>query len=341
MTQVWISSPESEGGAKLVDTSLIPGWDEGNRVAQEQAAADHDWGGFGNLVRGTLAAVVGGMMGGGAMGAMGGAAGAEGGTLAGGAFDMGGMGSASNLFGVGGTGTALGAGGAMDMGVGTGGWMDFLGSQASNLGMDGVGSFAQDIGNPGSGGLADILKGKVFGDIGLGDLLKTGGNFLFNQMNAKNAQNSANQLLSQGNALNQPQRFPYQQQALDLLSNPQDYMQNNPFAASVADRYKNYVIPAQLGKTGNPGEVLDRNGSAFANAIAGNYNSLAQILQGYGGFNQGAPNTGAAAALMSQGNNASNESFRGFGSLIEKGFPDIFNNGNKTNPTSGSTTLFS
>lgn len=191
--------------------------------------------------------------------------------------------------------------------------------------------------------ISQWVKTPILGDITTGDLLKTGANFLFNNKSADRAQQMMNQVADRGDALKQPERAPFQAVAQDLILNPQEYMQNNPFATAVADRFKNYIIPAQLGKSGNPGEVLDRNGSQFVNAIAGNYNSLAQILQGYGGYNQGAPNTAGMAALGQGSLQSSNEAYRGFGSILEKGFPDLFGGGKTgttTDPTSGAKRLF-
>lgn len=230
----------------------------------------------------------------------------------GGAFDMGGMGGAMS--------------GASGVASGGGGWLDFFGNGIKELG-------------------SKLSQPTGMGNITMGDLLKTGGNFLFNQFSADRANSLMEKVMQQGSALNQSQRQPYQALALDLMQNPQQYMQNNPFATALADRYKNFIIPAQLGKSGNPGMVLDQAGGQFANAISGNYNELANILMGYGGFNQGPGNTGAAAGIGMQGLQNQNEAFRGFGSLAEKGFPDIFKKnpmaqGGGSNPVSGASTIF-
>lgn len=325
----------------------------------------------------TIGIALGGM---GLEAALGGAGAAAGGGAAAGSglsasqlagFDMalGGLGGAEGAASLGAT---FGGGAAAS---GGGGLLDWFSNAASNVGnsisngvsslfggggnalsgtalaeeiaaLTGSGMATGGMGSMAGGGLASLFGGGggngLFGNLGAGDFLKTGLNYLINQSGAKDSNEFMNKLMTQSSALDQPQRAPFQQMGLNLLQNPQTYFQNNPFATSMANFVKNNVMPAQMGKSGNPGEVIDRNSSQFATAVGGNYNELANILMGYGGFNQG-PGYGAtaAASLFPGFQRQQAESFRGLGDLAEKAFPSVFGNGGggggKTNSVSGAS----
>lgn len=203
-------------------------------------------------------------------------------------------------------------------------WTDYLSNYATK-----VGDALTKPGVVGNGSLAS--QG-----------VSAGMNYLVNQFMGNKAHGQAQDLIHQSAPINQPQRLPYQQQAQELLLNPQSYMQNNPFATNLAKYYREGVIPANVAKSGNPAQVLDKAGSQFATSIAGNYNELASLLATYGGFNQGAGNTGAGAALMGQGNQFNAEAFRGAGGLVRDAAERVFGNPEQpnTNTISGSTTFF-
>lgn len=189
--------------------------------------------------------------------------------------------------------------------------------------------------SPESGSLLDYLsKGpgnnQSFAGLQPSDLMKTGLNLGIQQLLAQRQQQQAQQIQQAGNPLNDPARQPFQQQATNMVNNPQDYFTNNPFASQLAAMYKNNIIPRQLAKSGNAGEVLDRNGSQFATALGGNYNQLLQTLSGLGGFNQPNSGVGASVPLLQGSNTATNEAFRGFGGLASKSLDGIF--GDVTRP---------
>lgn len=236
-----------------------------------------------------------------------------------------------------------------------GGWLGSLdgndmswGDGPSNEGVDpSTGEYAGESGNAGSG----TYGGSGGGGTGLGGMPSwlsqagrifgpTVANGLINAYMGNRAQHQASDLVGRSDPLNQSQRRPYQDMAQNLLSNPQDYMQNNPFAKSLTDLYKNHVIPANMAKSGNTGFEADRSGAQFATALSGNYNNLAQILAGYGGFNQGGPNTNAASPLYGQSNQNYGEIFRGAGDAASKmfGTPQA-PSAPQTNPITGSTVL--
>lgn len=227
------------------------------------------------------------------------------------------------------TGLGASAASGFNAAAGGGGILDWLGSTASNY-------------LPG-----EASTGAGSAGIGMGDLFKAGGNFLINQFQANRAQHQASDLMSQQNPLNQSERKPFQAQANELMLHPEKYLQNNPFAKSVADRYKNFIIPSQFAQSGNAGEVLDRNGSQFVNAISGNYNNLLQQMATFGGYNQG-PGSNGVAQLMMQGNKNFGESFRGLGDVTEKLFGNVSKPGSSgnmvssfpENPITNSTTYF-
>lgn len=154
-----------------------------------------------------------------------------------------------------------------------------------------------------------------------GDLAKAGLNFGVNAYLGNRAGQQANEAATQGNALEQAQRAPFQNAALGMVQNPQDYLTNNPFATALTSHYKNNVIPTNIAKSGNTGFEADRLGGQFATALGANYNELLGTLMGYGGFNQG---TGYSAVVAGQGAQQQNqfnaEAFRGLGNIAEKVF---------------------
>lgn len=259
---------------------------------------------------------------------------------AGGAMDMGvGLGEVAQGFGVGGGAEGLGA-------VGGEGLLDFLGGDAmSSLDTSGFGG-AFDAGGMGVAdaaggamdmgvGLGDVFSGAgagatnmegltaALGKFGLtpGDLAKMGLNFGVNSYLGNKQEDIANQAANKGDALQQQQRAPFQQAALGMVQNPQDYLQNNPFATAMTSHFKNNVIPANVAKSGNTGFEADRLGGQFATALGQNYNELLGTLMGYGGFNQGAGYSGAAyGSAATQGNQFNAEAFRGLGNVAEKIF---------------------
>jgi hypothetical protein len=192
----------------------------------------------------------------------------------------------------------------------------------------------------GGGSFMDFLsKGpgssQGFGGLQPSDFMKTGLNLGIQQLLTQRQQSQAQQVQRAGNPLNDPQRAPFQQQATNMANNPGDYFANNPFASSLAAYFKNNVIPSQVAKSGNPGEVIDRTGSQFATALGGNYNQLLQTLMGGGGFNQGNSGIGASVPLMQGANNSFNESFRGLGGLASKSIDSVF--GDPTRPNSNAS----
>lgn len=222
---------------------------------------------------------------------------------------------------------------------GSGSLMDWIGSTAQSIGQgvtnfapgewDWMGQIGKGVGAGGNGGWMQTLAG-------------AGVNFLGNNYMRQQSEKEARRLMEQGNPLNDPRRQPYQQMSNELMMNPQNYFQNNPFASQLSAHFKNNVIPQQVATTGNPNLVLDRAGSQFAQAIGGNYNELANILMGYGGFNAPNQGVGASAQAGQKGLDFQNKSFAGFGEIAAKMFGNPQNpkpTGTNQNPITGSVVL--
>lgn len=198
----------------------------------------------------------------------------------------------------------------------------------------------QVAGSTGSGALGNFMGG-ASGTLQGSDLVKAGLQYLINNKQSSQAKEMMDYLASKGDALQQPQRAPYQAMSLEMLQNPQSYFQNNPFATALAAQYRNNVIPTQVAKSGNPGQVIDQAGSQFATALGENYNNLAQILSTYGGFNQGAGYSAAAAGSMfpyMQG--ADTRKYAGIGDILEKGWPSSNQGGAMNNQSSPFQNVF-
>jgi hypothetical protein len=251
-----------------------------------------------------------------------------GGTLSGGAFSSAGGGGLT----MGGTGMGLSVTPEASMAAGFGGATGAGGAAASTAG---------------SGSLLDWLGGSMGKSVVGGAL----GNALVNGALGNRAQHQASDLAGAQNPMNDPRRAPFQDAATNMVQNPQDYMANNPFAKALGDYYRNGVIPAQFARSGNAGEVIDRNGSQFATSIANNYNGLLGQLQGFGGFNQ-TPQVNGVPQLLSQSNGNIGEATRGLGDAAGRIFGDfaksnawsgtnLMNGGgaDNTNPITGTVNL--
>lgn len=259
-------------------------------------------------------------------------------AMTGGAMDMGGSGGAFN-----GAGSAGAGGAAGGMAGGEGGAMDMFGSangpgtSQTVFGGSGVNPMGTQWG-AGAGGLQT-----PFGNIPMSDIVKGGLNFGVNQYLAGQNRQAGQQAADRSDALLQQQRAPFQQAAQGMVQNPQDYMQNNPFAQALTNQYKNNVIPANVAKSGNTGFEADRLGAQYATALGGNYNQLLGTLMGYGGFNQG---TGFSGSNQLQGDMAANqntaEAFRGVGKMADSlfGTPEQPKTPQQ-NPVTGSYTVIS
>ncbi len=94
--------------------------------------------------------------------------------------------------------------------------------------------------------------------------------------------------------INQPQRTPFQGMALNLLSNPSQYFNSNPYATSALAAGQK-MIDANVAKSGNANNVFATQIPQVLSAVGGNYNDLANTLMGYGGFSQGAGNNSQAS----------------------------------------------
>lgn len=312
-----------------------------------------------------------GMIAGAAAGA-GGAGAAAGGTGAG-AFDATAAGlDAGGLAGVGtggATGLASGMSGAVADGLGAmgaggagaaGGGGGFLNWLSGSLGGGSTGGGAASGGGLfGNGGLLGTGLFNGSGVLGSGisgtDLLKSGLNYFMNNRSQDQMNSRANQILNAGNALNQPQRAPYQAASLNMVQDPSQYLNTDPFATAMRDFYKNSVIPSQVAKSGNPSQVIDQSGSQFNTSVAQDYNQKLQTLAGYGGFNQMANSfTGnPAAELFGAGANYSNNSVASSLPILMNGLMNGNNHATsnvpgggavnpvKTNPISNSTLNFS
>lgn len=231
-------------------------------------------------------------------------------------------GMGQNMFGNG--GSMFGAEGAAAASAGQnasqGGFLDWL-TQAG-----------QSMSNP--------VGGNPFGVTGK-DLFTGALNYGLNSSLASQARSGANTAANRGDALLQPQRAPFQQAANDMVQNPSSYFQNNPFATSMANFYKNSVIPSNVAKSGNSGFDTDRLGAQFATAVGGNYNDLLAQLQGFGGYNQ---SPGYSGLQVGQGNQLAlgfnSEANRGIGKIASSIFGDpTAPKTPQVNPTTGSSTV--
>lgn len=273
-----------------------------------------------------------------------------------------GAGAGADLLGEGATAYA---GAGTDAVSGGGGWLDW----ASNAGGDMFGngadftSGAANIGADSSGGAMDMFGSQAYpgggsntifgtvpgeaaaGGLSAKDFAVPGVNALVNMFLASQNRKSGQAAADRSDALLQQQRAPFQQAATDMVQNPQNYFQNNPFATSMANFYRNNVIPTSIAKSGNTGFDTDRLGAQFATALGGNYNQLLQTLMTGGGFNQG---TGYAGTNLMQGEQAANqniaEAFRGLGGVTQKAAESIFGSPDQpktptANPVTGSYTV--
>lgn len=209
----------------------------------------------------------------------------------------------------------------------------------------------------GNGGILGSGVGNGSGFLGSGfsgsDLLKSGLNYFIQNRNQRNLNSQAQNMLNAGNALNQPQRAPYQAASLNMVQNPSQYLNTDPFATAMRDYYKNSVIPAQVARSGNPSQVVDQSGSQFNTSVAQDYNQKLQTLAGYGGFNQMANSfTGNPAGQLfgagaAAGNNAMDSLPMMFNSMwngnnrATSQVPGQGINPVKQNPISNSTLNFS
>lgn len=307
-------------GGPAIDMSEHQWASDGDGGWSLQGMPSKDWGGEKLLKSGLeLTAATG--MGVGALGMLG-AGGAIGAGAGGGLTGAGvSAGTSGAIDGGLATGGSL-AGGATAGNAATGGFLDFISSPEFTGSFDPGGAGMTAGGPGGMAGGANAVGGSAMSNLPFGlqskDLAMGGINFGLNQYLANQAKNAGASAANTSNAMNDPRRQPFQQAANDMVQNPQDYFKNNPFATSMADFYKNGVIPANIAKSGNTGFDTDRLGAQFATAVGGNYNALLQQLQGFGGYNQGA---GFAGTNQLQGDMAANnfqaESFRGLGKASE------------------------
>jgi len=182
----------------------------------------------------------------------------------------------------------------------------------------GQSNWLKDMMGKGNSFLGDISSslGMDKNPITMGDLGKAGANFFISNMMADKYANAANANKTAGSALDQPQRQQYQQQFSNLMTNPNDYFQNNPFAKAAIAQMQNSFGPA-MAKSGNPFFEADRLGTSFMTQLGSNFNDQANILSNAGGFNGPVGGQGSAQ-LLGQGLGQQNEAFRTLGSNIFK-----------------------
>lgn len=252
-----------------------------------------------------------GVMGGGAFGLFGAGAGAGAGATGAAAA---GAGAADPLMTAVNAATAGSAGADVGSVLSAGAGADLTSAFGGTATGGGLLDWLGSLGSGASGG-AGGAGGSIGSNLAIG-----GANLLVNQYNANRARQQAGDLLNRSDSLQQPARFPFQAAANDMVNNPGSYFANNPFATSMANYYKNNVIPANIAKSGNTGFDTDRLGAQFATALGGNYNELLNTLSGYGGFTQGAPSGASAVPLLSQSNNFLSEAARGLGPVAQNVF---------------------
>lgn len=196
----------------------------------------------------------------------------------------------------------------------TGGMLD-----PSTIGANAGGGWQSGIMDTIKSGLENINKvlGMDKNPITLGDIGKTGANFLISTLMANRARDAAMQAGKMGSALDQPQRQGYQAELQSLMSNPSTFYSTNPVVqAQLAEARKQFE--ASSAKMGTGGTQQDAYLKNLNNIFSGTFNDQANLLSGLGGFNQGPGGGGAYASLMGQSNVMQNEAFRGFGQNIFK-----------------------
>jgi hypothetical protein len=182
-----------------------------------------------------------------------------------------------------------------------------------------AGGWSNDIMKTIQSGLGDINKflGMDKNPITLGDIGKSGANFLISTLMANRAMQNAQQAGKMGSALDQGQRAPYQAQLQSLMSNPSTFYSTNPVVqAQLAEARKQFeAASAKMGTGGTQQNDYLKN---LNNIFSGTFNDQAQQLAGLGGFNFGPGGSGAFGQLAGLGTALQNEAFRGFGQNLFK-----------------------
>lgn len=197
-------------------------------------------------------------------------------------------------------------------------------SQVSQIG-SGLGDVLNQFsgsGLPTTGGtnwgqtITDFLRNPLIQGTNLtgSNLLGALGNFLTQRDTAQRAQEAAQQIANQNNTLAQPQRFPFQQQFTNLMTNPQGFFQT-PYASGQQDLARQ-AFEANVSKFGPSGTQFNNYLKNFQNIQSQDFFKLADSLSQAGGFTFAPSGGSAAAGLAGQGIQAGNNAFEGFGRLF-------------------------
>lgn len=180
----------------------------------------------------------------------------------------------------------------------------------------------------GSGGLLSPFQGgldKINDFLGLqknpitmGNLLGSGANYFINKQRQDELMAQAQKAGAMSNALDQPQRQPYQGMLSSLLTNPSQFYSTNPAVKGQLDLAKQQ-FEANSAKMGTGGTQFSDYLRNVQNIASGTFNDQANLLSGLGGFNQGPGYSGNVyGSLAGQASNAGAEAFRGFGQDLFK-----------------------
>lgn len=159
---------------------------------------------------------------------------------------------------------------------------------------------------------------------GIGDIAGGVGNYLLGQQYTNRLNQNTTNAVNQANPLNNAQRQPYQAGLSNLINNPSQFMQTDPYIKAATQQLQNQGS-ANFAKSGNlPLEAINQN-AAIQQMMAQQYNSRIGQMMTAGGFDQGpgysgllALNGGNLAAQGQQNNSqtAMNQLLGGAGQLM-------------------------
>lgn len=204
-------------------------------------------------------------------------------------------------------------------------------------GLTGAGAAAAGAGSDPLGWLNKAL-GLTANPLTLGNIAKAGTNYALQKQLTDQLTAAAQQSLTAGSALNQPQRQQYQNQLSTLMSNPSSFFQTNPVVQGQLNQ-ANQQFQANTGKMGTSGTNFNDYLTNMQNIMGKSFNDQANILSGLGGFNQGATNgTSAFGSLSNTAAQATNAGNQGLGQLLfQQQGPVQGQTG--TNPTPGGAAI--
>jgi hypothetical protein len=193
-----------------------------------------------------------------------------------------------------------------------------------------AGAAASDVaGTAGSGLLSSLgtTAAGTAGASGLSSLIGPAVGVIGQSVAANKIANAAttasNNMMTQTNALDQPQRQQYQTDLTNLVNNPSQFWNTSPVAQGQLN-LANQQFQANSAKMGTGGTTFSNYLNNVTSTANSTYNQQFSNLAGAAGFNQ-APTSGAAAAgLTNTALGAQNSSNLGIGNLVSNAANTLF-----------------